>query len=588
MITTHGTRLLVLGSVAGQWVGAAAAVGVLVGVGQLVDGARVGDVPWAVTGWVLGLAALCALGRWAAARIALGGQGPREADRRDALLAHLFRLGPAARDAERTGRFVSTATDGVERAAAYETTFLGPVLGSVTVPVVALVVLGSTVDRTSAATLAIGVPAIPLLVGGFQAAFRRTSAGYRSTARRFAARFLDALQGLPTATAYNRAHAIGDQLSAAAEQLRRQVMRLLAGNQLVLLVTDSAFTLAFVVLAAWLATSRLAAGALTAGEALTVLLTSIILLEPLDKVGQFFYVGMGGRAAIREIRDVLAAEPEISDPSDAVPPRTASPRSVTGTAGPSTSPADEADALAIEHLTFAYPGRDAVLHDVSLALPVGSRTAVIGPSGSGKSTLLSLVQGDRRPAGGRVLVLGHDTADVTLAWWRSRLSVVAQTTYLFTGTLADNLRLAAPGADDDELWHALDQANLADAVRALPDRLGTVVGERGASLSGGQAQRVAIARALLKDAPILLLDEPTAQVDAASEAAVVEALERAAEHRSVLVVAHRLTSLIGVDQVVVLDAGRVIERGTPDELAAADSYWSRVHAVAAGRREGRR
>ena len=154
------------------------------------------------------------------------------------------------------------------------------------------------------------------------------------------------------------------------------------------------------------------------------------------------------------------------------------------------------------------------------------------------------------------------------------MSVVAQSTYLFTGTLADNLRLAAPDAADDLLWHALDEANLADHVRSLPDGLATVVGERGMSLSGGQSQRVAVARAFLKDAPLLVLDEPTSQVDAASEAALLGALARVARGRTVVTIAHRLTTVRDADDVVVIVGGRVVEQGPPDTLGALDSYYA--------------
>jgi ABC-type multidrug transport system fused ATPase/permease subunit len=188
----------------------------------------------------------------------------------------------------------------------------------------------------------------------------------------------------------------------------------------------------------------------------------------------------------------------------------------------------------------------------------------------------ALVQAHLRPGSGSERIAGHDATAVPVDWVRAQTAVVAQTTYLFTGTLADNLRLADPGAADDRLWDVLAQANLADDVRRFPDGLATRVGERGLSLSGGQAQRVAVARALLKDAPILVLDEPTSQVDAASEAALVDALDRAGEGRTVLVVAHRLSTVRGADQVLVLAEGRIVEQGPPDALGSIDSYYARA------------
>lgn len=557
------------------WVVAAGTTAVYLALGAVLDGARTGDgVPaGAVVAIVLGVVALAAAA-FAGPRLSLGAVGDREVERRDVLLDQMFRLGVAFRTQERSGRFVSTATDGVERAASYEVTFKFPIIASMTVPVIALVALGAAVDWVVAGWLALALPAIPLLVNGFQRMFRSVSVQYRMTARRFAAQFLDAIQGLPTSTAFNRATAKGAELARSAEQLRRMVMRLLAGNQVVLLVIDASFSLAMVAAAAGLAMARLRDGAITPGQAVAVVLVSTVLLEPLDRVGQFFYVGMGGRAAVREIDAILAQPATAGDAAGVRAPVTSTfhvdPRE------PEEEGEARPEAVALDHVSFAYPGGRPVLDDVSFTVPRGGRVALIGPSGSGKSTVAALVQAHLRPASGTVRVGGHDATTVPVDWVRAQTAVVAQTTYLFTGTLADNLRLAAPGADDDRLWHALAEANLADDVRRFPDRLATRVGERGLSLSGGQAQRLAVARALLKDAPVLLLDEPTSQVDAASEAALVEALERAGDGRTVVVVAHRLSTVRGADEVLVLAEGRIVEQGPPDRLGSIDSYYARA------------
>lgn len=558
------------------WVVAAGTTTVYLALGAVLDGARTGagTSSGTVVALVLGVVVMAAAA-FAGPRVSLAAVGPREAQRRDVLLDQVFRLGVAFRTQERAGRFVSTATDGVERAASYEVTFRFPILASMTVPVIALVALGAVVDWVLAGWLALLLPAIPLLVGGFQKAFRGVSVQYRTTARRFAAQFLDAIQGLPTSTAYGRAAAKGAELARGAEQLRRMVMRLLARNQLVLLVIDSSFSLAMVTAAAGLAMARLRDGAITPGQAVAVVLVSTVLLEPLDRVGSFFYVGMGGRAAVREIDTLLAQHAVAADAPGVRAPATST------LVGPAADPAPGAgavapEAVALEHVSFAYPGGRPVLDDVSFTVPRGGRVALIGPSGSGKSTVAALLQAHLRPGSGQVRVGGHDATTVPVAWVRAQTAVVAQSTYLFTGTLADNLRLAAPDADDDLLWSVLAEANLADDVRGFPDRLATRVGERGLSLSGGQAQRLAVARALLKDAPVLLLDEPTSQVDAASERALVEALDRAGEGRTVVVVAHRLSTVRGVDEVLVLAEGRIVEQGPPDRLGALDSYYARA------------
>jgi ATP-binding cassette, subfamily C, bacterial CydD len=553
------------------WVVAAGTTTAYLALGSVVDGARTGTGPSAgsVVALVLGLLVL-GVAAYAGPRTSLGAVGPRESVRRDVLLDQMFRLGVAFRTQERSGRFVSTATDGVERASGYEATFKRPILASMTVPVIALLAVGTTVDWVTAGWLALAIPAIPLLVGGFQSAFRGVSGAYRATSRKFTAQYLDTIQGLPTATAFNQARTKGVELARGAESLRRMVMSLLARNQLVLLVIDSSFSLAMVTAAAGLAAARVRDGAITPGQAIAVVLVSTVLLEPLDRIGQFFYIGMGGRASVKEIDAVLAQPAAVADaPGVRVP-------AVVGAGADAAAGSAPAEALALDGVTFAYPGGRTVLDDVSFTVPRGGRVALIGPSGSGKSTVAALVQAHLRPGSGAVRIGGHDATTVPVDWVRAQTAVVAQTTYLFTGTLADNLRLAAPDADDERLWDVLAQANLADDVRSFPDRLATRVGERGLSLSGGQAQRLAVARALLKDAPLLVLDEPTSQVDAASEAALVTALERAGEGRTVLVVAHRLSTVRGADEVLVLAEGRIVEQGPPDRLGSIDSYYARA------------
>jgi ATP-binding cassette subfamily C protein CydD len=519
-------------------------LGLFLGLGRAVDRVASGEALGApLYGWLVGCAGLTALAAGAAVALA-GRQGLDEAASRQGLTRHLFALGAADRSRERAGRIVSTATDGVERAAAFRATFLAPMIASVSLPVIVLALLAWLVDPVAAGWLALAVPAIPLALGGFQATFRGVSQRYRAHARELSAQFLDAIQGLSTLRLLGAGRDMGRRLARSAEALRRHVMRLLAGNQLMLLVVDAAFSLAFVTLAAGLALVRLRSGHLTAGQALALVLASTLLLEPLDRVGQFFYVGLGGIAASREIKAFLAEPPAVVEAPDAAAPSGGLPG---------------APAVEFDHVGFAYDPGVPVLEDVSLQLAAGQRLALTGPSGVGKTTLVALLRGDRRPDWGVLRIGGHDVAGVTLAWQRAQLAVVAQHTYLFSGSLRHNLLMADPTADDDRLWRALAAADLADFVHGLPDGLDEAVGERGLALSGGQAQRLAIARAHLKDAPILVLDEPTAHVDLASERAILAALRTVGAGKAVLAVSHRRATIADADRVLVLGDGRVAE-----------------------------
>ena len=202
-----------------------------------------------------------------------------------------------------------------------------------------------------------------------------------------------------------------------------------------------------------------------------------------------------------------------------------------------------------------------MLSDVDLTVARGEHVALVGPSGAGKSTLLALASGDLLPAAGTVRVGGIASTAATQDEVRAAGALVAQSTWLFAGTIADNLRLADPTATPERMWRALERANLAQEVRLMPAGLDTVVGENGLGLSGGQAQRVSLARAFLADRPLLLLDEPTSQVDLAGEAQIIEAIDRLAAGRTVLTVSHRAGALTGADRVIRVADGALTPVG---------------------------
>lgn len=484
-----------------------------------------------------------------------------EAHLRRRVLSHLLDLGPARATHLRSGSTVSLLTDGAERVALYRQTFLAPTLASVLAPAFVLVLLAVAVDPLPSLVLGAAVVLVPAFITFFHKHSRRSSARSRRQRARLAGAYLDAIQGLTTLTLARAAHRTAVDLRQAGEDNRRAVMGLLAGNQRVIFLTDSLFSLFFVTAAAALALARLAAGAIDLGGALALVLTSFVLLEPLDRVGAFFYVGMGGMANQRAIRQVLATQRPQGAPETAPDRQPAATSGGRGDGVGSPAPAAETaeHPLRLQQVTAAWEEGRPVLSGVSLQLEPGQKVALVGPSGAGKSTLMSLVGGDLLPAAGSVHVAGTPLTAATQDAVRAASALVAQSTWLFCGSIADNLRVANPQATTEQLWQALADANLAEEVRLMPEGLDTVVGEMGMGLSGGQAQRVSLARAFLADRPLLLLDEPTSQVDLAGEAQILQALERLSQGRTVLTVSHRQGAVDGADRVLRVADGRVEE-----------------------------
>ena len=493
----------------------------------------------------LAAAALSAVCQLLAQRVARFSAITEEAHLRRLTLAHLLGLGPARAADVRSGATASLLTDGAERVALYRQTFLAPTLAAAAAPLLVLIELAVVVDVVPALVLAAAVIMVPAFIIWCHSRLRASSSDSRRARMRLAAEYLDAIQGLRTLTLARAAERTSARLRLEGESNRRAVMGLLAGNQLVILLTDGLFSLFLITAAAGLALLRLSTGVIDVGDALAIVLTSYVLLEPLAHVGAFFYVGMGGMANQRAIRRIL---------SRPLPHSTTSP-------GARTSPAATAQSSIVLDDVEATWGADPVLEGVDLNVRRGESLAIVGPSGAGKSTLMAVLAGNLLPSSGSVQVEGTELSAVTQDEVRSTSALVAQTTWLFTGTIADNLRLAQPYATPSQMWQALEVARLDKEVALMPEGLETQVGEAGLGLSGGQAQRLSLARAFLADRPVLLLDEPTSQVDLASEAAIVKSIEQLARGRTVVTISHRAGALTAVDRTVRVEAGAVHEAG---------------------------
>ncbi|MEU9990594.1 thiol reductant ABC exporter subunit CydD [Streptomyces sp. NPDC048045] len=474
---------------------------------------------------------------------------------RGRLLERAAHLGPGWLSGQRTGSLVTLATRGADALDDYFSRYL-PQLGLAVVVPAAVLARIVTEDWVSAAIIVGTLPLIPLfmmLIGW--ATQSRMDRQWRLLSR-LSGHFLDVVAGLPTLKVFGRAKAQADSIRRITGEYRQATLRTLRIAFLSSFALELLATLSVALVAVTIG-MRLVHGDMDLYIGLVILVLAPEAYLPLRQVGAQYHAAAEGLAAAEEIFAVL--ETPVPAPGTAEVP-----------AGPVT----------FDGVTVRYPGRSAdAVTDASFTVQPGETVALVGESGAGKSTLLNVLLGFVRPAEGRVCVGGVDLAEADLEQWRSRIAWVPQRPHLYAGTIAENVRLARPDADDAAVREALRDAGALEFVDALPEGADTVLGEDGAGLSAGQRQRLALARAFLADRPVLLLDEPTAALDGATEAEVVAAVRRLAAGRTVLLVVHRPALLDVADRVVRLEGAQALtarsdsrppRRLRPQDLCAQD------------------
>nr|WP_256489257.1 thiol reductant ABC exporter subunit CydD [Dyella lutea] len=477
------------------------------------------------------------------------------------LLAHLQKLGPAWLQRQARGDLVTSVVGGVEAMEGYYARYL-PTMGMTALLPLAILVAVFPADWISALVMLVSAPLIPFFMWMIGKGTEELNQKQWRVLAFLGARFLDTLQGLTTLKLFGASRREAAVVAQVSDDYRRSTMQVLRVAFLSSVVLEFLATVSIAVVAV-LVGFRLMWGELAFLPGLFALLLAPEFFGPLRNMGTVYHLRMEAIGAAERIVQVFA-EPILER------------RLGTAPAPPG------APSLSFEATGFAYPDGTVALDDCRFTAPAGRVTAIVGASGAGKSTVLHLLLGFIGRTHGRITVGDVDLADIAETEWLTRVAWVPQRAHLFEGSVADNLRLARPDADDAQLREAARAAGAEAFIDALPQGFDTPLGERGANLSGGQVQRLALARAFLKDAPVLLLDEPTAHLDTHSQRAVLEAIERLARGRTVLLVTHRLHVLALADHVVLLDGGRVVEQGSPEALRAADGPFARLLAAAAG------
>lgn len=475
------------------------------------------------------------------------------------LLTHLFALGPAYTQRERSGELVSTLVEGSEALVPYCSQYLPQVFLACIIPVLMVTVL-CCIDLPSGIIILFLLPLLPfLLVIAGMMARAETRRHWRALSL-LSAHFLDTLQGLPTLKLCAQSQRAEQEVRQTSEQFRITTMKTLRVAFFSSFLLEESATVSTAVVAVEVG-MRLLLGQVPLQTALLLLLLTPEVFLPLRLLGTSYHAGLSGSVALKRLIDILQT------PIAAQKAREHSfVHALQGNHQTETI-------LSLKDVSYAYEAQRPALHQISLQIRAGEKVALVGPSGAGKSTLVHLLLRFIEAESGQILLQGKLAAEMTPQEWRAQIAWVPQHPYLFQGTIAENICLGNRHAAREQMLQAAQLAQIDGWIKTLPQGYETIIGERGARLSGGEAQRISIARAFLKNAPLLILDEATSYLDAGHEELVQGALARLKQGRTVLIVAHRLHTVRDADQIIVLEKGKIVACGNHQVLIQQSNLY---------------
>ena len=549
--TVKESKKYVLGNVAFQWIALGANILLMTGIAALLADLYRGETGriWAIAGiavFALAVRFCCAIG---SARMGFLSSKAVKKRLRELIYRKLLGLGAAYSQQVQTSEVVQIAVEGVDQLETYFGAYLPQFFYAVLAPVTLFAVL-CFVNVPVAVVLLVCVPLIPAAIAAVQTWAKKLLGKYWGQYTALGDTFLENLQGLTTLKIYQADEFKQRQMNEQAEQFRVITMKVLT-MQLNSITIRDLIAYGGAALGMILAVMQLRAGKVDLMGCLLILLLAADFFLPMRQLGSFFHIAMNGMAASEKLFRLLDL-PEGEKKGKTCP---------------------DTFGIRCRDLSFSYEENRQTLQEVKLDFPQGGFTAIVGESGCGKSTLASILMGRRQGYSGSVTLDGTELREIREDSLMKRITYVGHQSYLFQGTVRENLQMARPGAEDSLLWQVLEQVNLAAFLRG-EQGLDTCLKSQGENLSGGQRQRLALARALLHDSPVYIFDEATSNIDVESENDIMQEIYTLAKTKTVILISHRLANVTRADQIYVLDRGNLVGHGTHRELLADNPHYA--------------
>ena len=561
IVAVPESKKYIAGNVALQWCSLCANIAMMSAVTALLAALFAGEVTQSkiVTTAVIALAAVavrygCTVG---ASRMGYLSSKAVKKTLRGAIYDKLLCLGASYSEQVKTSEVVQVAVEGVDQLETYFGAYLPQFFYAMLAPLTLFVVL-CFVSVPAAVVLLVCVPLIPVAIAAVQTWAKKLLSKYWGQYTALGDTFLENLQGLTTLKIYQADAFKNDEMNVEAEKFRKITMKVLT-MQLNSITIMDLIAYGGAALGVIMAATQLRAGKIDLAGALLIILLAADFFIPMRQLGSFFHIAMNGMAASDKIFRLL----DLPEPAH----------------GGVDCPAGD---IVCRDLHFSYEPEREILHGVDLTVPQGKFVSLVGESGCGKSTISALLMGRNKGYTGSVTIGGAELRDIEEASLMRRVTYVSHQSYLFKGTVRDDLLMGKPDASDDELWCALTQVNLADFLKSEAG-LDTQLSERGENLSGGQRQHLALARALLHDSPVYIFDEATSNIDVESENDIMAQIHALAGRKTVLLISHRLANVTASDEIYVLERGNIVQHGTHDALlkqgGAYAALWSAQQAL---------